>query len=573
MLALSWLPASVLAQEPEKPDEPQNQQEDSDYRGTFYEQEQLHAGLPERDVADKLRTPQAALEHFVLSARANDFQAAAYALSLVPIPVQNQEAQAPDLARQLYYLLQQHTLIDWDSLPDRPDGQIDTVSAQSQNPLVGVPRRSIRLGSISLNGRSIPIRLHRVQVDDQQPVWVFSASTVEHITPLYNQYSPGFLAEHMPDWAMVRLGDVQLWAWAVLLTLGLLSGGLGLLMQRAVDRAFSRSTNLWWRGLTNTIATPTAVFCSLLLLFVAAQWLLGLTGTVTRFFDYTLMLLLIITGTWLMMRAIKFVTDYVIDQHVMNESERDIGHSRELATYLFVGRRVVLFLALIVGTMVLLNVLGVFEQLSMSLLASAGFFTIIFGIAAQRFLGDIIAGIQIALTQPVRVGDTIEFEDDWGVVERITYTYLTLHTWDERRVIVPLQYLMSRTVDNLTKTQANLIKPIYLYVDYRTDVKQVRQAFITLLEQDEDWDQSTPPLVHVTNITDETMELRLLCSANDPNKAWELRFRLSEHMMAYLRDLEDGRYLPKQRLLIERAEQVNGQQHRHDGHRKHTERR
>jgi small-conductance mechanosensitive channel len=313
------------------------------------------------------------------------------------------------------------------------------------------------------------------------------------------------------------------------------------------------------------MATPAALVGSLLLLFVVARELLGLSGLITRFFDYMMVILLIMASTWLVMRTIKFITDYVIEQHVLNETERDIEHARTLSTYLFVGRRVVLFMALLIGTMLLLQVLGIFERLSLSLLASAGFFTVLLGVASQRVLGDIIAGLQIALTQPVRVGDTIEFEGAWGVVERITYTYLTIYTWDERRVVVPLQYLMSRTIENMTKTSANLIKPIYLYVDYHTDVEQVRQAFADMLADDEDWDHTTPPMVHVTDITDEAMQLRLLCSAREPETAWYLRFRLSERMMAYLGDLERGDYLPRQRMVIERSRRATRLHSQHDG--------
>lgn len=559
----------VGAQEAEQ-DEAQ-QQDEPVYHGTYYEQEQLNAGLPNYDMSGRLRTPQAALEHFVLSARAQDFQAAAHALNLALIPFENQQEQAPVLARHLYYLLQQHALIDWDTLPDRPDGQIDTVSAQEQNPLVGVPRRNIRLGDIALQGRNVPIRIQRVKTEDQSPVWVFSASTVEHITPLYNQYSPGFLAEQMPNWARVEFaGDVQLWEWGVMLLLILVSGSLGILVRQSLKRTYSNSADLWRRGLTDTVATPAALLGSLLLLFISARSLLALSGSITRFFDYTMVILLIIAGTWLVMRIIKFITDYVIEQHVLNQTEKDIEHARKLSTNLFVGRRVVLFLALLGGTVLLLHSLGVFDRLSMSLLASAGFFTVILGVAAQRVLGDIIAGLQIALTHPVRVGDTIEFEGAWGIVEGITYTHLTIRAWDERRVVVPLQYLMSRPVENMTKTNPSLIKPIYLYVDYHTDVEQVRQTFVAMLEQDEDWDRTTPPMVHVTNITDEAMELRLLCSANNPTTAWYLRFRLSEKMMAYLGDLERGAYLPKQRMLIEHPRHSTRQPHQHDGNRVDT---
>jgi small-conductance mechanosensitive channel len=371
----------------------------------------------------------------------------------------------------------------------------------------------------------------------------------------------------MPPWAKVEIaGDLQLWEWAAIVVFALVSGIIGWLIRWLFDRAFSHSSNLWWRGLTDTIATPAAVFTSLMLLSILTRSLLSLTGSFTRFFDYTIVVLLIFAGTWLVMSSIKYISDYVIEQHVLNEAERDIGNARQLSTYLFVGRRVILFLALISGTMVLLQYMGVFGQLSISLLASAGLFTVILGVAAQRVLGDIIAGLQIALTQPVRVGDTVEFEGAWGIIERITYTYLTIYTWDERRVVVPLQYFMSRPSENLTKTSANLIKPIYLYVDYHTDIEHIRQAFTQLLEHDDDWDRNIPPTVHVTNITDEAMEVRLLCSASDPDTAWYLRFRISERIMAYLRDTEAGRYLPKQRLVIERGGYFDGQHWHEDGH-------
>jgi small-conductance mechanosensitive channel len=572
LLVLWCMPLPAEAQEAEEGNQDNQSEEDDDsvYHGTYYEQEWLNAGLPERDIVDDLDTPQAALEHFVLSARSDDFETAAYALNLNLIPVQNQAEQAPDLAYKLYYLLQQNALIDWDSMPDRPDGQIDTFTSQDKNPLAGAPRRNIRLGSIALDGRDIPIRVQRVMVEGQRPVWVFSASTVENIPALYEEYKPGFLAQQVPAWAKVEVaGDLQLWEWAAIMVFLLVSGGVGWLIRWLFDRAFSHSSNLWWRGLTDTIATPAAVFGGLILLYVLTRNLLSLTGSFTRFFDYGIVVLLIIAGTWLVMSGIKFISDYVVDRHVLNQAERDIGHARQLSTYLFVGRRVVLFLAMIGGTMLLLRFFGVFERVSISLLASAGLFTVILGVAAQRVLGDIIAGLQIALTQPIRVGDTVEFDDAWGTVERITYTYLTIHTWDEQRVVVPLQYFMSRPSTNLTKTTANLIKPIYLYVDYHTNVEHIREAFTQLLEHDDDWDRNISPTVHVTNITDEAMEVRLLCSASDPETAWYLRFRISERIMAYLRDMKTGPYLPKQRLVIEQAEHFNGQPQRDNGHVQH----
>jgi small-conductance mechanosensitive channel len=574
LLALLFGAVPPLAQAQEGgPDEPIFEQDEDVYHGTYYVQDRLNAGLRARDMSEELLTPQAALEYFVLAAREERFHDAAYALNMNLLPLERQSEQAGTLAEHLYYLLQQHALIDWDSLPDRPDGQIDTSSSQNKNPLVGTPRRNIRLGDIALDGRDVPVRIQRVKVGDQPPVWVFSASTVENIEPLYDVYEPGILARYAPEWTKFEIaGGVLLWEWAALLVLFLISAALAFLVHYVLVNVFRKLSHFWWRGIIDTTATPLATVLGLAVFLTLISRLLSLTGPITRFLDYTVFILLIVASTWLVMRGIKFVTDYVVEQHVLNESERNIGRARERATHLFVWRRVVLLVALLGGIALFLDALDIFGDLSMSLLASAGVFTVVFGIAGQRFLGDIIAGMQIAITQPVRVGDTVDFEGAWGTVERITYTYLTIYTWDQRRVMVPLQYFLSHTVENLTKTSANLIKPIYLYLDYYTDVEQVRQIFTELLEQDEDWDQTLPPNVSVTNITDEAMEVRLLCSANTPEKAWSLRFRLTEQMMARLRGLEADHHLPKQRLVIERSAgrerstngRVTGQATEHD---------
>lgn len=522
---------------------------DTTVQGVYFEREELNAGLPKQDVADELRTPQAMLEYFIRAARQEHFTAAGYALNLNLLPLEQQAERAPELARQFHYILQQHTLIDWDKLPDRPDGQIDDLSVEPAE-IVGQPRRSIRLGAISLDGRSVPVRVQRIKVGDNRPVWVFSANTVENIPQLYEQYGPGFLAEHIPPWLQENNSStIALREWLALLILISISSGIGWFIHRVSQQAFRHSPSLWLRGVTDTMATPLAVLIGLLWLYGSVRILLQLTGPFTRSFDFVVLLLVIIAGTWLVMRFVKFVSDYVAESYVQREIDIDKDRAREWSTYLFVLRRVLLFGALVIGMTVVLNYVGLFERLGLSFLASAGLLSVIFGIAAQRVLGDLIASLQIGLTQPVRVGDYVVFEGEWGIVERITFTYLTIRTWDERRVVVPLQYFMSHPVQNLTKTNTQLIKPIYLYLDYQTDVEQIRRKFQELVQEDEDWDGVWSE-VYVTEIQAETLEIRALCSARDPLTAWYLRFRLSEKLMAFVRELDAGAYLPQQRLLV-----------------------
>jgi small-conductance mechanosensitive channel len=161
-----------------------------------------------------------------------------------------------------------------------------------------------------------------------------------------------------------------------------------------------------------------------------------------------------------------------------------------------------------------------------------------------------MAGIQIALTKPACIGDSICFEGQWGVVEDITYTYITIRTWDSRRVVVPLSYFIAHPFENWSMKSAQTITPIYLYVDYKIDVGAVRAKFEEFLRANEDWDRQVPPVLEVTGVKQDSMELRALCSAKDPPSAWRLHCRLREELIAFVRELEGGRYLPRHRVAV-----------------------
>jgi small-conductance mechanosensitive channel len=245
-----------------------------------------------------------------------------------------------------------------------------------------------------------------------------------------------------------------------------------------------------------------------------------------------------------------------VDRYVNDFGDEEEGAAQGLLTRLSVAKRLVTLIAVLVTLGVILIQLGVFEKVGYTLLASAGVASIIVGIAAQPVLGNLIAGLQIGLTQPVRIGDSVVFEGNWGHVEEIAFSYLTIRTWDKRRIIVPLQYLVSRPIENWTKTSSHLIKPIYLYVDYRTDVEQIREKFNELLRNADGWDEETDPVVQVTGCSDETMEVRALCSAKDPATAWDLHCQMREELIRYVQQLDDGRYLPRQRLRVEGGDLV-----------------
>jgi small-conductance mechanosensitive channel len=448
---------------------------------------------------------------------------------------------------------------------------------------VGKPRRSIKLGTIALQGRDVEVRLQRVKVDDAEPIWVFSPQTVDNVPALYDSYGPTELDRRMPEWAKLQLpGDIPLWEWLIMSGLALLGllvgwivrnivarGSVGeisvirWLVEKLIGRELQLKDNLWLRGTSHIISGPLALVCGLLTFYICTRMLVSLSGAFASLFNTIVVIFIVMSITWLGVRIVKFFSDYVGKQFTDDLGSDDQAQARKVLTYISVARRVLIFVALLVGVGFALSQFRGFEAFGMSLLASAGVISVIVGVAAQSVLGNIMAGVQVALTQPVRIGDNVYFEDQWGYIEAITYTYITIQTWDLRRVIVPLKYFVTHPVQNWSKQSSHLIRPIYLYVDYHTDVERIRRAFADMLKNDEDWDGETEPTVQVTGMSDETLEVRALCSAKDPSTAWVLHCRLREKLVAYVRDLEAGRYLPRQRLVVEPGYQ-NGRQKRNE---------
>jgi small-conductance mechanosensitive channel len=545
------LPSGFLyAQENQPPGEGKSGETSPEYNTAYYVVEELNAGLPKPATPVNLNTPQAAVEYFLINARNGDFQSSAYALNLNLVPRHRQAGRAPILAQQFYQVIIQQALIDWDNLPDRPDGQVDQAMGKS-DPLVGQPRRSIQVGTIQLDGRDIVIRLQRVKEGDNPPIWVFSSQTVENIPALSQRFGPGILEQYIPVWMRGnRGGGIALWEWGVLVVLVLLTGVVVWVLRLILRYGLERVPNKWLRAMNTAIAMPLALTIGFILLYILIQSLLTLSGLFASIARPALLLASIAALTWLGIRIITFLSNYVAQHYAHRLGSDKEKKQRQMFTYITVARQVLIFVALLLGLGVGLSQFDSLKALGTSLLASAGVLSVIIGIAAQAVLGNIIAGMQIAVTQPVRIGDNVYFEGQWGYVEEITYTYLTIETWDKRRVMVPLKYFITHPTENWSKTNSHRIMPVYVYADYRIDVEAVRQKFDELLRNDEDWDGELEPSVQVTATSEETIEIRALCSASNPIIAWNLHCRMREALVRYVRDLESGQFLPRQRVML-----------------------
>lgn len=264
-----------------------------------------------------------------------------------------------------------------------------------------------------------------------------------------------------------------------------------------------------------------------------------------------LAVLFVVALTWLGMSAIDFFSEYVGKHHVDSIAAQDQRRARRRLTYLSVARRALSFVLVIVGIGAALAQFGALRALGASLLASAGVASILLGIAAQGSLANLMAGVQIALTQLVQIGDTVFFDEEWTSVEDITYTFVILKTWDERRIAVPNRYVIAHPLENWEMTSSHLVMPIRLYVDFRTPVDEVRRRYVELLEASDAWDREQEPRLLVAEVKEDVLELQALCSAADPDAAWVLGCHLREQLLAFLHEWDDGRYLPRRRILVD----------------------
>jgi small-conductance mechanosensitive channel len=168
-----------------------------------------------------------------------------------------------------------------------------------------------------------------------------------------------------------------------------------------------------------------------------------------------------------------------------------------------------------------------------SLFASAGAASLVVGLAARPLLTNLIAGVQIAVTQPIRLEDAVIVEGEWGWVEEITGTYVVVRLWDWRRMILPLSYFLEKPFQNWTRETASLIGSVFLHVDYAVPVEAVRQELARIARGSPLWDGRVVNL-QVSDATERTIELRALVSARNAPQTWDLRCEVREELIAYL---------------------------------------
>jgi small-conductance mechanosensitive channel len=253
---------------------------------------------------------------------------------------------------------------------------------------------------------------------------------------------------------------------------------------------------------------------------------------------------LVIGVAWFAVRALDVGAAW-LTAHIPKGKEEEL-ETRGLRTQLYLLERVASVIIVVFAGAVILVQFDAVRTFGISLLASAGIAGIVIGLAAQKSLGGVIAGIQLSITQPIRIGDTVVVEGENGTIEEINLTYVIVRVWDGRRLVVPITRFLDQPFQNWTKVSAELLGPVMLSVDYTTPVETVRTELRTFVEKHTAWDGRRCTL-QVTDTTDKAMVLRALVSAADADRLFTLRCDVREHLVGFLQRLEGGVYLPRAR--------------------------
>ncbi|MCI3951928.1 MAG: hypothetical protein K0R53_1425 [Burkholderiales bacterium] len=241
-------------------------------------------------------------------------------------------------------------------------------------------------------------------------------------------------------------------------------------------------------------------------------------------------------------------------QLVLQRYRIDVADNREargIYTQVTVLKKIAVGIIVLFAIASMLMVFQPVRQLGTAMIASAGVAGIVIGFAAQKSLGTLLAGFQIAMTQPIRIDDVVIVEGEWGKIEEITLTYVVVRIWDLRRLVVPITYFIEKPFQNWTRTSADILGTVFLQVDYGVPVDAVRKELTRILDASPNWDRKVNVL-QVTDAKERTLELRALASSSDASRSWDLRCEVREKLVAFVQKNYPGS-LPRLRTTFERT--------------------
>jgi small-conductance mechanosensitive channel len=307
-----------------------------------------------------------------------------------------------------------------------------------------------------------------------------------------------------------------------------LSWSIDRLLRRADDR--SQDTPLW--GLLRRSRQP--------LLIVVFSASLRLSYGMLRYprvhshpeaVGRVLTLVLIAAGAWLAIRAASAVAEAWCARYAA--SAPDTARLRRVRTQVTLIMRIVTAVVGVIAVAAMLLTFPDLRAVGTSMLASAGLIGIVAGVAAQATLGNLFAGFQIAFGDMVRIGDTVVVNGEWGVIDEVTLTYLSVRTWDERRITMPVSYFTSQPFENWSRGGAQMTGTVFFHLDHHAPIPEMRDKLRDILRDCPAWDGRDWGLA-VTDTTPTTIEVRAVMTAKDASDIWSLRVTVREQLIRWL---------------------------------------
>lgn len=352
-------------------------------------------------------------------------------------------------------------------------------------------------------------------------------------------YSIQSLGEKLPEWAVIAILCAViaivtlLFKWIVTLILKQTSAQTNYSLLISVLKHLSKPLNF------------------LLPLFFINAFLpyFGIGAAALRVVERVLDIFLIIAFAYLLIKTIRIFEDFVYNTYKLDKS--DNLKERKVRTQLQFVRKVAISLVVIVAvSIVLLSFDGV-RKIGAGLLTGVGIGGIIIGFAAQKSLSNFLAGLQIAFTQPIRIDDVLVVEGEWGRVEEITLTYVVINIWDQRRLILPINYFIEKPFQNWTRNTSEILGTAFFYVDPTFPVEALRSELEQLVKVSPLWDGRVG-ILQVTDIKETVVELRVLVSARNSSEAFDLRCYIRENLLKFIQ--ANAAYgLPKTRVVLQNS--------------------
>jgi small-conductance mechanosensitive channel len=288
--------------------------------------------------------------------------------------------------------------------------------------------------------------------------------------------------------------------------------------------------NLLPLNFANRIKVP------LLLIIITLVLRIGLINEVfaerfARLISHFSTLLLIFAVTWSCIVVLKSFKSGLMRKYDITAD--DNLNARRVYTQFTILERVAIFILIVFAIGIALMSFDNIRTIGISFLTSAGIAGIILGFSAQKMLGTLVAGIQIAITQPMRMDDVVIVEGEWGWIEEINLTYVVVRIWDKRRMVLPTTYFIEKPFQNWTRTTSEILGTVFIYTDFHMPVDALRTELTRLLNTTHLWDGNVNVL-QVTNATETGMEIRALMSSKNSPTSWDLRVFIREKLITFI---------------------------------------